>query len=680
MGLPGRSRNWNSNGTIDGINNDDHGIKRNNTNKIDRDSSIRHLRSFSRGLRRSDAGLNDVSNDASTGSHHGDDRAGVTGNVDKNHTDKTIGTMSIRKKAGVNSQTKMKRGSWELEDNERRIWDASVGGAALASSILRETMMLLRPYKSDIVDVAAIDNDWRVALGPRFFTYSQAEREAIVIHCCLHAVCNYSNRSKAAGQSDADAMRIAQDLEINQMVMTLSRVRLPAGSVIPRPADGGDGGDLTVMDVPPGRSMEQYYQLLMHGRADDSTNGTGGPSTNGDRNGDNDDASGDSAAAVSSSPDGADGSDNGSGPSATSEWFFSDDSESADGSDSQNSDGAENGDTNGDNGPSSGSSNGDTNGDSGSSNGPGSGPNSGSSNGDNGHSDVTNDDSHDDNGHTDSDDSSDSRGSAAPCGNALEDAITEDADRRGVPKSREDQKVTATARMVEEAERISSITGRMPGLGTSDKRFAIDLTRAATPPSIDWRRKLLAVSRDLMSKQAYKKTEYSFKRINRRGSAFMRDVAFPSVVGYEPKIMMGIDTSYSVSHDARQMASIVRNAEDIMKSVSHGSRGSFRAFCVDSRMKDVQLVDSVDDLDLTGGGGTDMSPAFEYVSKMSRRERPDVFILATDGELSDRTWDKCAEAWPGNVKVILLITDSYYMDRIPQWVFSEATVIDIVGG
>ena len=65
---------------------------------------------------------------------------------------------------------------------------------------------------------------------------------------------------------------------------------------------------------------------------------------------------------------------------------------------------------------------------------------------------------------------------------------------------------------------------------------------------------------------------------------------------------------------------------------------------------------------------------------MSRRERPDVFILATDGELSDRTWDKCAEAWPGNVKVILLITDSYYMDRIPQWVFSEATVIDIVGG
>jgi predicted metal-dependent peptidase len=593
--------------------------------------------------------------------------------------------------------------SYDLTDDEEKIWIASVSGAALASSLLRETMMLLRPYKSKIVDVAGIDDDWRVAIGPKFFTYRQAEREAIVIHLCLHAVCNYSNRSRNAGQNDSSMSRIAQDLEINQMVITLSRVRLPAGSVIPK-ISGAEHSDLRVIDVPVGKSMEQYYQILSHdygGNADDSSQDASDsnqptPMQASQSQSDRNDQPQSDREQSSSEPSSR--SQKPSGQSEESDRNKKQDKRpgSAPPEDREDSNDRGNGavddsksdDQNDSNEQSDSYGQANPNDQSNRSNQPkpGGDEDAGNRSEDGGRDESKDDDPGDTWSMTDDEDesSSDSDSSQSEknhdvCANASESDISSEADQAGVPKSRNDQKVTATSKMIEQANHIAAITGRMPGLGSKDKQFAVDVSKAASPPDLDWRRKLLAVSQDLMSKQAYKKTDYSFKRVNRRGSAFMRDVAFPSIIGYNPKIMMGIDTSYSVSHDERQMASIVRNAQEIMKTVTRGGKGAFKAFCVDTHLKDTQIVDNVDDLNLTGGGGTDMSPAFEYISNMNRRDRPDVFILATDGELSESTWNKCAKAWPKNVKVIILITDSYYMDKIPKWLFDEASVIDISG-
>jgi predicted metal-dependent peptidase len=583
-------------------------------------------------------------------------------------------------------RSRRQRSEYDLSDEEQKIWYASVSGAALASSLLRPTMMLLHPYRSKIVSVAGIDKDWRVALGPRFFTYSQAEREAIVVHVCLHAVCNYSSRSQKAGQNDKTVSRIAQDLEINQMVITLSRVRLPDGSVVPD-IPGARGSGLHVISVPPGKTMEQYYQLMAHGdgTGEDGSQPSGSRSDSEQDDG-NDDHNRSASSGGSKSPSSkssrsgndqseADGSD--TDPESSQDESRKQDPRqapsAAKASDPQSAHDQSSQDQRSSGQPDEPSRSGGRQ-----QSGDGSGKNDPAP-ADEGRSGDSSD------GSASSDDS---EGSGKPsdqpsnddvCANASEDEIAAEADSAGIHKSRSDQKVTATSKMVEEANRIASITGRMPGIGTKDKQFAIDIAKAAEPPVMDWRRNLIAVSQDLMSKQAYKKTEYSFKRVNRRGSAFMKDVAFPSVVGYNPRVMMAIDTSYSVSHDEKQTATIARNAEEIMKAVTRGTRGAFKVFCVDTTIKETAVVETVDDLNLTGGGGTDMSPAFEYISSLNRSKRPDVFILATDGGLSDDSWNRCADAWPKNVKVIILITDSYYLDKIPRWLYDDAQVIDVSG-
>ena len=200
------------------------------------------------------------------------------------------------------------------------------------------------------------------------------------------------------------------------------------------------------------------------------------------------------------------------------------------------------------------------------------------------------------------------------------------------------------------------------------------LDKVIHPPELNWRSLLRTTASDLMSKQAYQKTEYSFKRVNRRGSAFMKDCAFPSMIGYAPLVMMAIDTSGS-RVDGEQFIVDMQNASDILKAVGKLSKNSFSAFCVDTDVKKIQPVNRVEDLDFTGGGGTDMSVAFRYVRDLPRRKRPDVFVLATDGGFD---WDKCAKVWPDNMKVIILITDAWYLQpgKIPEWVYGEAKVID----
>jgi predicted metal-dependent peptidase len=566
---------------------------------------------------------------------------------------------------------------YSLDEREKQIWDASIGGAALASTMLRSTMMLLKPYKSKIVDVAGVDKDWRAALGDRFFTYTQAEREAIIVHICLHAVCNYSSRSTRAGQSDTSISRLAQDLEINQMVITLSRVRLPNGSPIPK-ISGAEANGLDVYDVPPGKSMEQYYQMLApHGQGQSA-----------------DPSAGQSAASNPASDSDASSSNNDQQSSKDTNEKTDDDKKSSQMSPSSSKDSSDEQDTASDENQQS-----STSSDANDQHDPNNDQQSSSTKDhrDKGEDDDANqrsssssptenedgslswDQSQDDESQQSSEAHDEQQRNTDICANASEADIQAEADDAGIPKSRNDQKVSATSKMIEEANRIASISGRMPGLGVMDKKFAIDLSKAAEPPVMDWRRNLMAITQDLVSKQAYRKTEYSFKRVNRRGSAFMRDGVFPSVIGYQPKVMMAIDTSYSVSHDDRQVATIARNAEEVLKAVTRGVKNTFKVFCVDTQIKPTDIVNNVDDLNIQGGGGTDMGPAFEYVSSLNRMERPDVFILATDGGLSDKSWKRCADAWPKGVKVIVMITDAYYLDRLPLWLHEDAQIIDVSG-
>lgn len=501
-----------------------------------------------------------------------------------------------------------------LSSDEARIWSATLEGAARACSVLLDALASIRPFRSDTVEVAGIDKYWRCGLGDGFFKYNQRERVGILIHECLHVVCNHTAREQAAHQLDHRIANIAQDLEINQMILEMPGVTLPSDAVLP----GWNG-----LNVPPDRTMETYYALLggPTGMRNTTELGQQGesrmrnnqrtPVNNGPR---------DNNATTGSHVD--NGTSASTGTSADSAH---NDASAHSGSHADAVNNAHNG----------------------------SHANTGNS-----ASTVHNGDS-DDNG----------RGSGS-CGNDAVRQLEAEADDLGVSRASGAIRSRAKESVMNRAKDPSSW-----GIGSAGRDLGIKLVTLMTPPKVDWRAVFRKVITNAYSGLSYKRTEYSYKRINRRGNAFMKNVAFPGMVSYTPKALVAIDTSASMGRD--ELKSSLMELEGIIRQVGHGSKDAFRAFCVDTQMKNVQTVNSIDKIDLTGGGGTDMAPAFRYAGSLKRFERPDVFILVTDMGLD---WRKVAKAWPQNMKIVILSTSHQGYDMTKQnepWLFENAKVIDI---
>lgn len=599
---------------------------------------------------------------------------------------------------------------YRLNDGERKIWSAALAGAGMAAPILLRPLMMMQPYKSKLVDVSAIDEKWRVALGDKFFEYPQREREAIVTHECLHATCNHFQRAKNAGLTDPDMLNVAEDLEINQMIVDLQRVRLPDGALMPK-AKGVDSR-FGLIDVPASKSMEEYYKLFSSGQAkfpekkDDRLGSTGddedqiGPPPasmekdindliaammpqTGNIGNDESDAQGQDQQGNGSQ--GQAERDDGSGSSSTS-------TNHGDGSDREGDDGDCAGDSSDSESPDSSAGN-DHNGsgDDGSSGFESSGSSS------DGDDSPTPQDGHSGAGAgSESNENADSDGSGAAgtgktdesdkpktnaergrdlCGNSEMDKIRQEADKAGVRGIADDMRAEAMRDMSAEAGKRLQMNGKA-GVSTMDREFLVKLDALVAAPAIPWPRLLQTDMSEYVSKMAYAKTEYSFKRVNRRASSYMQDIVLPSMVGYAPIVMMGIDTSGSRVGDG-QFELDARNAEAILKATGKLSKNSFSAFSVDTNVKKIHLVNRVEDINFTGGGGTDMSVAFDFVRSLPRRRRPDIFILSTDGGFD---WDKCIRVWPKNMKVIILLTDHYYVSKVPSWVYSYAKVIEVTPG
>lgn len=97
-----------------------------------------------------------------------------------------------------------------------------------------------------------------------------------------------------------------------------------------------------------------------------------------------------------------------------------------------------------------------------------------------------------------------------------------------------------------------------------------------------------------------------------------------------------------------------------MKGVLKSSRVSDVLFtCVDTEMKKVQPVRRVENLDLRGGGGTDMSVFFNYVLHVPKGQRPDLTILCTDGYDDIQRDLDAARAVKRPVIILVTQPDSY---------------------
>ncbi len=172
---------------------------------------------------------------------------------------------------------------------------------------------------------------------------------------------------------------------------------------------------------------------------------------------------------------------------------------------------------------------------------------------------------------------------------------------------------------------------------------------------VDWRRELRSVvSRSRASVAGLR--DYTYARPSRRASA-VPGLALPAMrAPRPPRLDVVIDTSGSMT--TMMLGQVTAELRGIIRAL----RGdTVRVLCCDARSGDVQRVARIDDVVLTGGGGTDMRVGLNAVAAL--RPRADVVVLATDG---DTPWPDAPPADNPRARYVVVLVDG---DRrnVPAW-------------
>jgi predicted metal-dependent peptidase len=170
--------------------------------------------------------------------------------------------------------------------------------------------------------------------------------------------------------------------------------------------------------------------------------------------------------------------------------------------------------------------------------------------------------------------------------------------------------------VAEEITRHNQQAGNVPaGL----LRWAADVLN----PKVDWRKLLNAELRRAVADTAGA-VDYSYRRPSRRASA-VGQVVLPALRRPVPEVAVVCDTSGSMSDDLLAMA--LAEVEGLLRSL--GLARQVRVLACDVAVAPVQRVSSARQVELVGGGGTDMGAGIEAAARL--RPRPAVTVVLTDG-------------------------------------------------
>ncbi|MGA8118103.1 MAG: VWA-like domain-containing protein [Actinocatenispora sp.] len=171
-------------------------------------------------------------------------------------------------------------------------------------------------------------------------------------------------------------------------------------------------------------------------------------------------------------------------------------------------------------------------------------------------------------------------------------------------------------------------------------------------PTVDWRGLLTGAVRGALGSSAGG-GDYTYQRPSRRATA-LPGVVLPALRRRLPRVSIVIDTSGSVS-DA-DLSTALGEVTGVLRSVGvRGNRVSI--LCCDARAGTARAVSTVEQVELVGGGGTDMRVGI--AAAMAAPQRPDAVVLLTDGETP---WPESAP--PCRVVVGLL---GHEYPWIPDW-------------
>nr|WP_198151949.1 VWA-like domain-containing protein [Kibdelosporangium sp. MJ126-NF4]CEL21806.1 FIG01125283: hypothetical protein [Kibdelosporangium sp. MJ126-NF4]CTQ92586.1 FIG01125283: hypothetical protein [Kibdelosporangium sp. MJ126-NF4] len=152
------------------------------------------------------------------------------------------------------------------------------------------------------------------------------------------------------------------------------------------------------------------------------------------------------------------------------------------------------------------------------------------------------------------------------------------------------------------------------------KRWADQLLE----PVVDWRAMLAGTVREAVA-WASGAMDYTYRRPSRRATA-MPGVVLPGLRRPLPRVAIVIDTSGSMGED--QLNAALSEVAGVLAEV--GIRGNrVTVLACDADVHAVARVTRAADVELAGGGGTDMRMGIQAALAMP--DRPQVIIVLTDG-------------------------------------------------
>lgn len=540
-------------------------------------------------------------------------------------TENTTGNAGKGNPASNDPHARVKGGEQvvrKLTPTEREIYGGACIRAAIILPPFRDAIALLNPFFDSSSGTAYTDPYARVGLSPWFFDDLDGyQRASVVLHECMHVLYNHFARGDSLlGQEKNKNVQglfnLAGDFEINGALDTVPSVDISSG-VLP---------DKAPFDFPRHLSMEQYYGLLRD-KADEladeireqmeKADGQGGQGGQDNQNGQSDEE--------------GEGNE-GSGSGQDGESQDGDASGSGSGGAGQQGEGS---------------------------------ANSGGSGGQ----------QTDANSEGEGEGSGDGEDKRNPGKNHVCDTPTPErstaADEAGVERaSGAEQSIAQRNTMVRMRDARNNSKGM--GGGALDKFLDIAMLRM-DPPRVSWKDVLRRALAKSNAAAVRGRDDHSYRRVNRRFSSGR--YIFPGTVKYQPTTVVAIDTSGSMSgedfrHALSEVSGIVKHASKAKDAV--------RFFSVDTKAGKSMPVNKVEDIKLTGGGGTDMAAALNTINEM-KKDFPDIFVLCTDGYVP---WDSYMRAYheiKRPFRHLILVTEEGGYKTVPQEVRDVAMVIDISG-
>ena len=171
-------------------------------------------------------------------------------------------------------------------------------------------------------------------------------------------------------------------------------------------------------------------------------------------------------------------------------------------------------------------------------------------------------------------------------------------------------------------------------------------------PKVNWRAVLAAELRRAVA-EVSGAVDYSYRRPSRR-SAVAGPVVLPALRRPVPEVAVVCDTSGSMTEDL--LAMVLAEVEGLLRAL--GLARQVRVLACDAAVAPVQRVSSARQVELIGGGGTDMGAGIGAAAAL--RPRPAVTVVLTDGYTP---WPAVA---PKGMRVVVGLLGDHAPDA-PPW-------------